>query len=183
MGARLVIKVRKDENDLFDIYMHWGANTWDEVNAMCRLAAVYGRDDDIQTLIGKTIGALDEGCGLYMPDTDEREAVEAMAEKGLAQATDRNSGLIAFTPKAMRDFERDAQDILWLDIAQGAGCIADTLMYEGPDIEDEDEAVRMPGFFHTDIDKDNAMDILRRFEDVDDEIFLYNGVYWSVQSA
>lgn len=173
MGQRLVLSIIRNDQSLFSVYQHWGGYTGNEIEVICKLISVFDKDDGLETLLKKTIETL-PGSGIYLPEdhTDEVDAIMDFIAKGFPVAKDRNAGLIAITPKAQGELSRYAEDTqnLYLD---ADNFLEDTLWYMSKDEIDEDEVpIALPSLFTTPVTKENALDLLARFEALDDEVFI-----------
>lgn len=173
MGQGLVLSIIRDDQSLFSIYQHWGGYTGSEIEVICKLIAVYDKDDSLQTLLKKTIETL-PGSGIYIPkeNKDEVDAAMDFVAKGFPVAQDRNAGLIAVTPKAQDELTTYAEDTqsLYLDCDN---FLKDELWYMSKDDIDEDEVpVPLPALFTTPVTKENALDLLAQFEELEDEVFI-----------
>lgn len=173
MGQSLVLSIMRDDQSLFSIYQHWGGYTGNEIEVICKLISVYDKDDSLETLLKKTIETL-PGSGIYLPEdhTDEIDAIMDFIAKGFPVAKDPNAGLIAVTPKTQGELARYAQDTqnLYLD---AGNFLENTLWYISKDELEEDEIpVVLPSLFTTPVTKENALNLLARFEDLNDEVFI-----------
>ena len=161
MGQRLALNVKRNGEVLFVIYQHWGGYTDNEVEVICRLKAVYDKDDDFVTLLRKTTEVL-PGSGLILPqDPLELESIKPYLNEGIRISQNRSAGFIALTTKEMKniwDWDDDEQD---LDL-DGEICISDIYYVTNtPDEGAEPEPAQ--NFLFEPITKENAMDLLNLF--------------------
>lgn len=200
MANPLVTTVRKGGRNLFNIYIKWGAGCWGRVQAMCTVLSAAESDADLPSLLGKVSRAFGKGAGLldhrswFSAQKDfeaEWPAVSRMLDSGVPACTDKSVALIAFTPKAMESIEREACDCIQVDL-DGENTVLDCLEpqgnvkdqgyelarcgYSGCEIEEEleniNEAPHVHDWMKQNITKENAVDIMRRWDAESSEIWI-----------
>jgi hypothetical protein len=164
MGQRLVLNVRRGGDVLFLLYQQWGGYTDNEAEIICRLLAVYDKDDSLETLLRKTTEAI-PGSGIILPSNPlELPKIQTYLDAGIPQATDRCRGLIALTQDEMADCWVWMDDEQYLDL-DGENRLID-LYYaiSSPDPEEyEDHPQPIAQFLLEPITKKNALKLLDEF--------------------
>ena len=176
MGNRLVITVSAGGVERFSMYWHWGASCSGEFCEKCKLLGLLDKEDSTEEMLRKVCAAYkDSGLVTDISWWKERyddkrpkneyfsEIVEVqkMLDAGIPEGPDRSSGIIAFTPCAMKLMRNEAQWASELDLDDPDFCIRDCMWTcEDPadyeDYEEEGEIYTMRPEMKEKVTKENA---------------------------
>ena len=116
MGQRLNLEIKKGDKVLANCYYHWSAYTGSAFGLL-REAHNYLSTHGKSNPKVAAIKALEyTGAGIYQDDWDYVESTKSLAMQNFPQATDRNRGLIAVTPKSIKNTQNWAEGTAAIDI-------------------------------------------------------------------
>ena len=180
MGQRLVVTVRKSEEDICKIYYHWSAYTMSALNEAQKIVdAIYnGEDETTRELQLRLIrfceengGGIDGGC-----ESAEGKYIQSIFPKEqFKDDVDRSYGLIALSEQGMENMQNWSEGDLTINLDEER--IYNDVMYCYDDNEEEfwenhdwfdedDRVIETVGYDISEFDIGELDDVIRELKEV-----------------
>ena len=121
MGQRLVVTIRKSEEDICKIYYHWSAYTMSALDEARKIVdAIYNGEDEItRELQLRLIRFCEQNGGCIDGSNDNREVKYIQTifpDEKFKEDGSRSDGLIAISQQGMDDLQRWSEGDLTIDL-------------------------------------------------------------------
>ena len=180
MGQRLVVTVRKSEEDICKIYYHWSAYTMSALNEAQKIVdAIYnGEDETTRELQLRLIRFCEEngGCIDMAYDGSEAKYIQSIfPEEEFNEDGNRNYGLIAISQDGMDNLQGLSEGDLTIDLDDER--IYNDVMFCYDDNEEEfwenhdwfdedDRVIETVGYDISEFDIGELNDVIRELKEV-----------------